>query len=231
MRRADRLFQIVTYLRGRRLATARQLAEWLEVSERTIYRDIQDLSLSGVPILGEAGVGYTLKRGFDMPPLMFTHPEIEALVFGARMVEAWVGGALGDSARDALARIAAALPATMQRTLEHTPLFVPDFHFDPSTLQRLDELRRAIADQRLLRMDYLDVEQKTSTRKIRPLGLCYWGKVWSLIAWCELRNDFRNFRIDRIQNLQAEDQRFAPEVGKRLNDFFETVGTPQYAQP
>jgi biotin operon repressor len=110
MRRADRLFQITQYLRGRRLTTARQLAQWLSVSERTVYRDIRDLSLSGVPVDGEAGVGYRIKPGYDLPPLMFNADEIDALVIGMRMVQAWGGPQLGASAASALAKVVLACP-------------------------------------------------------------------------------------------------------------------------
>src|ERR1022692_1532728 len=117
MRRADRLFQIVQYLRGRRLTTAAQLAGWLEVSERTVYRDIRDLAISGVPVEGEAGVGYRLGPGFDLPPIMFTMDEVEALVAGARMMETWGGPALGRHARSAMAKIALALPAARREEI------------------------------------------------------------------------------------------------------------------
>jgi len=120
MRRADRLFQIVQHLRGRRLTTAAQLAGWLRVSERTVYRDIRDLSISGVPVEGAAGVGYRLKPGFDFPPIMLTMDEVEALVAGARMVETWGGTALGSHARSAIAKIALALPAARREEIERT---------------------------------------------------------------------------------------------------------------
>src|SRR5438552_6380092 len=120
MRRADRLFAIVQYLRGRRLTTAAQLAGWLEVSERTIYRDVADLAASGVPIDGEAGVGYRIRAGFDLPPLMFTYDEIDALVIGARFVESWGGPGLAGGARSALAKIAAALPGDKRVALERS---------------------------------------------------------------------------------------------------------------
>src|SRR5690349_21118123 len=118
MRRADRLFQIVQILRARRLTTARYLAERLEVSERTVYRDMQDLSLSGVPIMGEAGVGYALKKGYDLPPLMFDYDEIEALVIGARMAAAWGSKPLAKSAHEALEKIAAVLPEPKRGVIE-----------------------------------------------------------------------------------------------------------------
>src|SRR5580658_7583722 len=125
MRRADRLFQIVQYLRGRRLTTAAQLAGWLQVSERTVYRDIRDLSISGIPVEGEAGVGYRLRPGFDLPPIMFTLDEVEALVAGARVIETWGGPALGGHARSAISKIALALPAARREEIERTRLFAP----------------------------------------------------------------------------------------------------------
>ena len=219
MRRADRLFAIVQYLRGRRLTTAAQLARWLEVSERTIYRDVADLAGSGVPIDGEAGVGYRIRAGFDLPPLMFTFDEIDALAIGARFVEAWGGPKLAGGARSALAKIAAALPAEKRIALERSPLFAPGFFIDPKPGTRLDALRHAIAEQRWTDLDYRDAEAKPSQRRVRPLGLYFWGDAWTLAAWCELRQDFRNFRLDRIADVIVAPDRFPDESGKRLEDF------------
>ena len=125
MRRADRLFHLVQELRRRPVTTAAQLARELEVSERTVYRDIRDLVSSGVPIDGEAGVGYVLRRGFDLPPLMFTEAEIEALVLGARVVGSWGDQSLAKAAASAIARVEAALPEKLRQKLERTPLFAP----------------------------------------------------------------------------------------------------------
>src|ERR671934_205935 len=151
MRRADRLFRIVQFLRGRRLTTGAFLAGRLGVSLRTVYRDVRDLSLSGVPIEGEAGVGYRLKAGFDVPPLMFTLNEIEALAVGARMVEAWGGPVLADSARSAIEKIVAALPADRRAAVEQPRLYAPAFHIPPKTLQALESAREAIGARRVLR--------------------------------------------------------------------------------
>lgn len=219
MRRADRLFAIVHYLRGRRLTTAAQLAGWLEVSERTVYRDIADLAASGVPVDGEAGLGYRIRAGFDLPPLMFTFDEIDALAIGARFVEAWAGPRLAVGARSALAKIAAALPAEKRTALERAPLFAPGFFIDPKPGERLDALRRAIAEQLFVDLDYKDVGDRVTQRRTRPLGLYFWGDAWSLAAWCELRQDFRNFRLDRIASLELTQTRFPDEAGKRLADF------------
>jgi predicted DNA-binding transcriptional regulator YafY len=219
MRRADRLFAIVQYLRGRRLTTAAQLAHWLEVSERTVYRDVADLAASGVPIDGEAGVGYRIRAGFDLPPLMFTFDEIDALVIGARFVESWGGPGLAGGARSALAKIAAALPGDKRIALERTRLFAPSFFIDPKPGERLEALRRGISEQRFTELDYKDAGGQATQRRVRPLGLYFWGDVWTLAGWCELRQDFRNFRLDRIVDVHVVNERYPDEPGKRLEDF------------
>jgi predicted DNA-binding transcriptional regulator YafY len=219
MRRADRLFEIVQYLRGRRLTTAKQLANWLEVSERTIYRDVADLAASGVPIEGEAGVGYRIAASFDLSPLMFTHNEIDALVIGARFVESWGGPQLAAGARSALAKIAAALPRDKRVALESARLFAPGFFVDPLPGERLELMRAAMRKRLVAELEYKDAEGKPSARRVRPLGLYFWGDAWSLAAWCELRQDFRNFRLDRIVNVRTLDETFLDEPGKRLEDF------------
>lgn len=225
MRRADRLFEIVHHLRGRRLTTAAQLAEWLEVSERTIYRDIADLLASGIPIDGEAGVGYRLQPHFELPPLMFTHNEIDALVAGARLIESWGGATLASGARSAIAKISAVLPPDKRRTLESTPVHAPNFFINEKMSHHMDELRRAINESRYAEMSYEDIENKASNRRVRSLGLFYWGDRWTLGAWCELRQDFRSFRLDRISHLVIADERFKDEAGKRLNDYLQCVST------
>jgi len=223
MRRADRLFEIVQYLRGRRLTTAAQLAQWLEVSERTIYRDVADLIGSGVPIDGEAGVGYRIAATFDLPPLMFSFDEIDALVIGARFVESWGGPGLANGARSALAKIAGALPREKRAALEGARLFAPGFFVDPLPGERLETFRRAIGARSFVELDYRDGHGSSTQRRIRPLGIFFWGEAWSVAAWCELRSDFRNFRLDRIAELRRLDERFPDEAGKRLEDFLRNM--------
>ena len=222
MRRADRLFRLVQVLRARRFATARSLAEALEVSERTVYRDVRDLSLSGVPIEGEAGVGYALRRDFDMPPLMFDYDEIEALTAGARMVQAWSSPELAKAAQSALDKIAAALPADKRIAMDRTRLYAPTFHVDRELGKVLDTMREAIVEGRRLSFRYADGAGRASERKARPLGLYFWGQRWTLAAWCELREDFRNFRLDRVSGA-AIGNRFPDEPGKRLDDFLRAM--------
>ena len=219
MRRADRLFQLVQILRNKRSVTARALAERLEVSERTIYRDIQDLSLSGVPVEGEAGVGYHLRYSLDIPPLMFTAAEIEALVVGARMLEAWGGTELGNSAQSVLDKVHAVIPAELHRHLQESRLFAMRFGVREDLETTLDICRHAIAERRLLRMKYQRADQEYSQRDVKPLGLFFWGNVWTLTAWCGLRNSFRTFRLDRIRQLETLNQTFEELPGQRLADF------------
>ena len=219
MRRADRLFQIVQYLRNRRLTTAKWLAEKLEVSERTIYRDIQDLMLSGVPIDGEAGVGYVLQRGFDIPPLMFSKDEIEALVIATRMAKAWTGQKLGRSMISALDKIEAVMPEHLKTELSKPRLYTPEYLHNDSAAKFLDELREAINGKSVIQMAYDDLKNKRTTRHLRPLGLFFWGKVWTLAAWCELRQDYRTFRVDRIISITLTDSTFDENTGVSFQDF------------
>jgi predicted DNA-binding transcriptional regulator YafY len=199
MRRADRLFQIVQLLRGGRLVTARMLADKLEVSERTIYRDIVDLQGSGVPVEGEAGVGYIMRDGYDLPPLMFTRDEIAALVAGARMVRAWGGLSMARAAEEALVKIGAVLPDAKRPTVEATAIFAPSFEFAEGQRATLDVVDRAIDRSERLTFAYTDAKGDATQRTVRPLGLYFWGKVWTLLGWCELREDFRGLpdRPDR----------------------------------
>ncbi len=237
MRRADRLFQIVQYLRAGRLLTAKILAERLEVSERTIYRDIADLQGSGVPIDGEAGVGYLLRQGYDLPPLMFNRDEMAALVIGARIVRAWGGVKMALAAEEALVKIEAVLPREAQGSLTRTPVYAMDFQMPEKLRQRLDLLDAAINARTLLNITYSDAAQDQTTRAIEPLGLYYWGKVWTLVAWCRKRTDFRSFRIDRIGELEATGEQFVHAKGKTLTDYLakmvkeEGVNLPDSIRP
>lgn len=223
MRRAERLFQIAQYLRGRRLTTARQLSDWLAVSERTIYRDIRDLSISGIPIEGEAGVGYRVRNGFDLQPLMFSADEIEAMVAGMRMVQAWGGPQLAASGAAALAKITLALPREKRDFVEATPLFAPAFHIDRKHGERLEVIRQAIGHQHKLLLDYVDAKQQATQRTIWPLALYFWGDSWSIAAWCETRSAFRSFRVDRIHAMTTAAVCYESVSGRRLSDFVQAT--------
>nr|WP_321444084.1 YafY family protein [uncultured Cohaesibacter sp.] len=219
MRRADRLFEIVQALRGGRLLTAQAIAEQLEVSKRTIYRDLAHLQACGVPIEGEAGVGYLLSSDYHMPPLTFTADEITALVLGARMVQTWASEDLAKGAAEALVKIDAVIPAGMRSLINETQLYALSFRTGERERALLDELRLASRDRHYLDLDYLSLEGKSSTRRVRPLGLYFWGQVWTLLAWCELREGFRSFRVDHIEALRMSEAHFPHEAGKELKDF------------
>ena len=220
MRRADRLFQIVQYLRGGRLLTAAQLAERLEVTPRTIYRDIADLMGSGVPIEGEAGVGYVMREGFDLPPLMFNREEIVALVAGARLIRAWGGASMSAAAEEALVKIEAVLPEADRARVANVSVHaftMPQMSDAVRTL--IDRVEQAADNRTRLRFTYRDQLGQGSERTVRPLGIWFWGKVWTMVAWCELRDDFRMFRLDRIDTVEDAGS-FKTERGKSLRDFY-----------
>lgn len=220
MRRADRLFRIVQYLRGGRLVTAAKLAERLEVSERTIYRDIADLQSSGVPIDGEAGVGYLMRDGYTLPPLMFSRDEIVSLVAGARLIRAWGGAAMARAAEEALVKIENVLPDRERHRANQVEIHAIASEMTPAVRERIDAIERAVEARSRLAFSYLDAEARPSERVVRPLGLWFWGKVWTLVAWCELRHDFRMFRLDRIARMNDVGATFRPEPGKTLTDFY-----------
>lgn len=199
MRKAERLFQILNLLRNRRtVLTATQIAEKLEVSERTIYRDVQALSLSGVPIEGEAGVGYRLQRHFDLPPLMFDQDEVESLLLGARMIRAWSDRQLAASASSALNKILSILPEHLRAIEETTAIHVPDYQSQSAVASYSEQIRKAIKKSEVIEIHYTDVKNENTQRNIWPLGIFFWGNAWTLVAWCELRKDYRVFRLDRI---------------------------------
>ncbi len=227
MRRADRLFLIIHALRGRRTALqARSLAQTLGVSLRTVYRDVADLQLSGVPIEGEAGVGYVLRKGSDIPPLMFNANELEALVVGSRFVRAFAGTRLAESAQTALLKIEAVLPPELRERAARTRIFAPvwrDQHREDFAAL-IDRLHAAIAGNQVLQLEYRDEGGKASTREVEPLCLSFWGGKWTLGAWCRLRGDFRNFRPDRIAASAVCNEVFIETEERSLAAYLRAVG-------
>ena len=220
MRRADRLFQIVEHLRSRRLTTAQWLAEKLEVSTRTVYRDIADLQNSGVAIDGEAGVGYRIKH-YDLAPLMFSSDELEALLSGIQIAKAWMDEELSSSADSALAKIERIVPAALKTQIHSQTIIAPDFHVPNKLRKPMSLLRKAIAHQRKVSIDYEDATGVRSQRVINPLGLVFWGQTWTLVAWCNLRSDFRSFRLDRFETFEMLFEKFESRTGQTLKDFIE----------
>lgn len=219
MRRADRLFQILQYLRGGRMTTAAQLAEKLEVTPRTIYRDVAHLIGSGVPIEGEAGVGYIMRDGYDLPPLMFTPDEIVALVAGARILQSWGGTKMAAAAEEALVKIDAVLPDAARARVGQVSVYaIGDSGPVGNWRDLLDRFEAAAEDHIRLEIDYEDEKGAVTNRIVRPLGVWFWGKVWTAICWCELREGFRMFRLDRMTFVK-EIAQFRPVKGQTLRDF------------
>jgi len=218
MRRADRLFEIIQWLRSRRVTTAQWLAQRLEVSERTIYRDIRDLMGSGVPIEGEAGIGYALRKGFDLPPLMFNREELAALSLGARIVRSWADPQLADAAERVLSKIEVVLPDELKDKIENTSLYSPMVRLDPAVAEVLAQLRLSIDQQIKVSFDYRREDGAASHRTVWPLGLFFWGTVWTLGSWCELRNSLRNFRLDRMSAVQQSGSHYPLIEGRMFKD-------------
>ena len=191
----------------------------MEVSERTVYRDVAHLIGSGVPIEGEAGVGYVMREGYDLPPLMFDEEEVVALVAGARLVRAWGGTGMSAAAERAVDKIAAVLPEARARRAGsvHIHAFRPaDLH--PALTGLIDRIEEAAERRERPDLSYLSLDGARTERTVRPLGLFFWGQVWTLVAWCEMRGDFRMFRVDRIEAAYGLGP-FRDEPGKRLADF------------
>jgi predicted DNA-binding transcriptional regulator YafY len=218
-RRADRLLALLELLRGRPVSTAASLAATLEVSIRTVYRDIDALVATGVPVRGEAGVGYTLEAGYHLPPLNLTADEAEALALGARVLATWSDVAVAAQAASALAKIRAVLPASAQAGVDQHIFWAPQWveRFAPKV--DLLELKRAAQGRRVLMIEYEALNGVRTTRTVRPLSINFFGPVWLLAAWCELADDFRCFRLDRIHSMVPTGATFRHEDGKRLADF------------
>ncbi len=214
MRRTERLFQIIQILRRkRRMVTGGELAEELGVSLRTLYRDVAELVAQRVPIRGEAGAGYLLDSDFDMPPLMLTADELEAAVLGAAWVAQRGDAALARGAQDLIAKLTEAVPAHLRPVLLDANLRPMFFRRPPTDSFDGAQVRAAIRDRRKLGIAYTDMDGRPTERTIWPIMLGYSEETRIVAAWCELRNDFRHFRTDRITSLEVHEARFATPVG------------------
>ena len=216
MRRADRLLQVLQIMRRhRRPVTGETMAEELEVSLRTVYRDINSLVGQGVPIRGEAGIGYVLGEGFDMPPLMFTVDELEAVMLGLRWVARRGDGQLSRAARDSVAKIGAVLPEGLKPFLFDAGLVVPPREERAVDTVDVASLRSAIRESRKVAIQYSDETDRYTERTIWPIGIAYYEATRNIIAWCELRTAFRHFRTDRISQVDILKDRY-PKRRKAL---------------
>ncbi len=222
MRKSDRLFQLTNILRRHQPITAKQLAERLTVSERTIYRYVDDLSLAGIPIYGEPGVGYRLSEGFELPPLQLSSGELEALIVGVSLTASLTGEKFAASAHSLLSKIEAALPNESQMIAhEDRVVRVLANHRQSEAYLVWGKVHAAIASGCWLRISYESLSEAVTDRTVFPLGLFYWGGKWTLGCWCELRGDYRDFRVDRISRLELCDHEGAMPEGVSLSAYVE----------
>jgi predicted DNA-binding transcriptional regulator YafY len=227
MSRSERLLDLIQILRRhRRPVSGRTLAGEMGVSIRTLYRDVATLQGQGAPIEGEAGLGYVLKPGFMLPPLMFTDEEIEAIVLGSRWVAKQPDARLGAAATDALAKIAAVLPDDLREELDATTLLVGP-RAEVAEGIDLGLVRQAIRNERKLNFLYRDASGAASDRMVWPFALGFFDKVRVVVAWCETRQDFRHFRTDRISGLDATDVRYPRRRQALLKEWRATLDTPR----
>ncbi|TCK99953.1 HTH domain-containing protein [Shimia isoporae] len=221
MRRTDRLFDLIQLLRDGRLHRASELAEHLEVSVRTIYRDMDTLVASGIPVEGERGVGYILRAPVFMPPMALTQVELEALHLGAALVRQTADSELQDAANRVLTKVDQAMPNPMFGALDGfgKEIFAaPDVE---ASFELMPLIRKAIRQHLVLAIDYLSLANLRSSRRVRPLQMEYWGRAWTMTGWCETREDFRVFRIDRIEDCQETGHTFVDEAGKDLPTYLQ----------
>ena len=219
MRRAERLFRLVNEMRACGVSRADDLAAHFEVSVRTIYRDIAHLQASGLPIEGEAGVGYLLRPGFDLPNLTFTYDQVDALAVGLSFVESTDDPVLAAAAREVRAKIQASMPRPEDRKLADAPYFA--LNRANGAPPHASLLREAIRKRQVARMIYEDGKGQRSERRVRPLAIWSFPNGWMFTAWCELRQDFRTFRFDRIADLILTDDRFEEDEATGLRAFME----------
>jgi predicted DNA-binding transcriptional regulator YafY len=217
MRRTDRLFDIIQTLRvAKGPMTAAALAEHLEVNIRTVYRDIATLQARRIPIEGAAGIGYVFRRGFDLPPLMFTADEIDAISVGARLVRRLRDPGLQDAADSVLAKVATILPDALRAGVISAPFYVSDGDAAEPKGIDLSDVRYAIRETRKLRITYADASGQRSNRTIWPIAMAYYVDVTLIGAWCELRRDYRHFRVERIVTSTLLEERFSTGGGQLM---------------
>lgn len=228
MSRAQRLLDLIQVLRRhRRAVSGAVLAEELGISLRTLYRDIETLKAQGAHIDGEAGVGYVLRPGFMLPPLMFSEEEIEALVLGSRWVSERADGLLGKAARNVLAKIGAVLPDDLKYGIDASGLLIGPGEPIAAGDGELAAIREAIRAERKLQIDYADERGNATTRTVWPVALAFFDRVRVVVAWCELRDGYRHFRCDRITTLAPTLERYPRRRAVLLKEWRILRGVPE----
>jgi predicted DNA-binding transcriptional regulator YafY len=228
--RIDRLHAILTHLQSKKKVTAQEMADRFNISLRTVYRDVKALDESGVPVIGEAGSGYTIMEGYRLPPVMFTQEEASALLLGAKLAEQFTDGSIKKHFHAALFKIKAVLRSPdkeyVESLTEHIAIvsrYTPD---SDSPQQHLSLLQQAIVHKKLVHIQYRsNLKEEVTRRKVEPIGLLYYGSAWHLIGWCHLRNDYRDFRLSRMLGVVLEDEIFDPSGHPSIKEYMEQIRT------
>lgn len=230
MNRIDRLHAILTHLQSKKRVTAQEIADRFEISLRTVYRDVKALDESGVPVIGEAGTGYTIMEGYRLPPVMFTQEEAAALLLGAKLAERWTDDSVKKNLDTALFKIKAVLRSTdkdhMDVLADHVEVLRPrmEFQEDPTSSQHIVGLQKAIVEKKVIFIHYCATYNESMTERfVEPIGLCLYSGSWHVIGWCRLRDDYRDFRVDRIQRLQIKDEGFENKSHQSLQQYIKTM--------
>jgi predicted DNA-binding transcriptional regulator YafY len=228
MNRIDRLHAILTHLQSKRKVTAQEMADRFNISLRTVYRDVKALDESGVPVIGEAGSGYTIMEGYRLPPVMFTQEEASALLLGAKLAEQFTDGSIKRHFHAALFKIKAVLRSpdkeyvdSLTEHIEILSRYSPD---SDSPQQYLSQLQQAVVHKNIVQIQYRsNLKEEVTRRRVEPIGLLHYGSAWHLIGWCHLRNDYRDFRLTRMLGITLEDVRFNPETHPSIRKYIEQL--------
>lgn len=228
MNRIDRLHAILTHLQSKKRVTAQELADRFNLSLRTVYRDIKALDESGVPVIGEAGSGYTIMEGYRLPPVMFTQEEAAALMMGAKLAERLTDASVKKYYDAALFKIKAILRSTDKDSVENLDdqiavMTSSRMPADESANQYLAALQKAIVEKKAIFLRYNSNNEETTERVVEPIGLCYYSANWHLIGWCRMRQDYRDFRVGRMQRLQIKDESFEKKTHQSLQQYLDSV--------
>ena len=228
MNRIDRLHAILTHLQSKKRVTAQEVADRFNISLRTVYRDIKALDESGVPVIGEAGSGYTIMEGYRLPPVMFTQEEASALLLAGKIAEQAAQGSVQKHFDSALFKIKAVLRTSdkdhVDQLGEHVAVMRPSIPVDDSGNQYLTALQKAIVDRNVIMLKYAtSYNEEITERQVEPIGLFYYGFSWHLIAWCRLRNDYRDFKVSRIQRLQIREEVFQDKNHPSLKEYIDKL--------
>jgi predicted DNA-binding transcriptional regulator YafY len=228
MNRIDRLHAILTHLQSKRKVTAQEMADRFNISLRTVYRDVKALDESGVPVIGEAGSGYTIMEGYRLPPVMFTQEEASALLLGAKLAEQFTDGSVKRHFHAALFKIKAVLRSpdkdyvdSLTEHIEILSRYSPD---SDSPQQHLSQLQQAVVHKNIVQIQYRsNLKEEVTRRRVEPIGLLHYGSAWHLIGWCHLRNDYRDFRLTRMLGVTLEDARFNPDAHPSIRKYIEQL--------